>query len=94
MELALAGDLTALRLCLERIVPPRKDSPVRLELPPMESSADLPAVTAAMLQAVAHGELTPSEATAMAGLIEAHRKALETEELERRIAALEQTAKS
>lgn len=91
VELALKGDLTALRLCLERIVPPRKDSPVRLALPPMESSSDIPAVTAAVLDAVARGELTPSEAQAVAGLVEAHRKAIETSELERRVAALEKS---
>ena len=93
IELAQAGDLTALRLCLERIVPPRKDSPVKVMLPAIESVADLPSVTAALLGAVGKGQLTPSEAQAVAGLVEAHRKALETEELERRIAALEQTAK-
>lgn len=94
VDLALAGDLTALRLCLERIVPPRKDSPVKVKLPTLESAADIPAVTRALLDAVAKGQLTPSEAQAVAGLVEAHRKALETEELERRIAALEQTTKS
>lgn len=94
VDLALAGDLTALRLCLERIVPPRKDSPVKVKLPILESAADIPAVTRALLDAVAKGQLTPSEAQAVAGLVEVHRKALETEELERRIAALEQTTKS
>lgn len=94
VEKALDGDMVALRLCLERIVPPRKDTPVKVKLPAIESVADLSAVTSAILEAVAKGQLTPSEAQALAGLVEAHRKALETEELERRIAALEQNAKS
>jgi Family of unknown function (DUF5681) len=33
VELALRGDVSALRLCLDRIVPPRKDRPVCFELP-------------------------------------------------------------
>jgi hypothetical protein len=33
IELGLAGDTTALRLCLERLVPPRKDRPISLDLP-------------------------------------------------------------
>ena len=33
VELALAGDVTALRLCLERVVPPRKDRAVAFDLP-------------------------------------------------------------
>lgn len=89
VELALNGDMTALRLCLERIVPPRKDAPVKVTLPPMESVADIPATMSAILAAVAAGELTPSEAAALSGLVEAHRRALETSELEQRIAALE-----
>jgi len=43
-----------------------------------------------ILASVAAGALTPSEATALTGLVEAHRRALETSELEQRIAALEQ----
>lgn len=93
VELALGGDMTALRLCLERIVPPRKDAPVKVSLPTMESVADIPAVTAAVLEAVARGELTPSEAQAVAGLVEAHRKAVELADIEKRVAALEATNK-
>jgi len=93
LELALAGDGPVLRAILDRLCPPRKDGPVKVALPAIESAADIPAVTSALLEAVGKGQLTPSEAQAVAGLVEAHRKALEIEELERRIAALEQTAK-
>ena len=89
VDLALAGDMTALRLCLERIVPPRKDSPILVELPSMENAADIPAAMSSILAAVAAGELSPSEGTAVAGLVELNRRALETSELEQRIAALE-----
>ena len=89
VELALAGDLTALRLCLERLVPPRKDSPITVKLPAIETAADLPAVTGAILSAVSKGLLTPSEAQALAGLVETHRRAMETADIEVRLAALE-----
>lgn len=89
VELALDGDLVALRLCLERIVPPRKDSPIRMTLPPMESAADIPAAMSSILAAVAAGELTPTEAQALAGLVEGHRKAMETADLAARVAAIE-----
>ncbi len=90
IDMALAGDTTALRLCLERLAPPRKDAPVRFDLPPMESAASASAAMGAILASVASGELTPSEATGIAGLVEAYRKALETTELETRIKALEE----
>src|SRR6516164_7490558 len=44
VELALAGDPTALRLCIERIVPPCRERPVKFTLPPIENAADIAAV--------------------------------------------------
>ena len=35
VELALAGDTNALRLCLDRLAPPRKDAPVQFAMPRM-----------------------------------------------------------
>ena len=89
IDMALAGDTTALRLCLERIAPPRKDAPVRFDLPPMEGAASASAAMGAILASVASGDLTPAEATSLAGLVEAYRKALEATELETRIRTLE-----
>lgn len=89
VELALEGDTTALRLCLERIAPPRKDAPVSFELPEMQTANDALAAINAIVQAVANGELTPGEASGLAGLVEAFRKTAEFEDLERRIARLE-----
>ena len=87
--MALAGDGPVLRAILDRLCPPRKDAPVKVKLPAIETAADLPAVTAALLDGVSKGQLTPSEAQALAGLVEAHRKALETADIEIRLAALE-----
>jgi hypothetical protein len=91
VELALGGDTAALRLCLERVVPPRRDAPVAFELPPMNSAADAALAAGAVLEAVAGGELTPSEGAHVMQLVETFRRTLEVTELERRIAALEAT---
>ncbi|MEM9055359.1 MAG: DUF5681 domain-containing protein, partial [Pseudomonadota bacterium] len=61
LDMALEGDTTALRLCLERIAPPRKDAPVNFDLPTMESAADAAQAAQSVLQAVSQGELTPIE---------------------------------
>ena len=90
VELAKAGDTTALRLCLERLAPPRKDRPVHLTLPPLERVEDATAATAALLQAVTTGDLTPSEGEAVAKLIETHRRAVELVDVETRLTRLEQ----
>ena len=89
VTMALDGDATALRLCLERIAPPRKDAPVAFTLPPMQSAADAAKAAGAVLEAVAEGDLTPTEGAYIMGLVENYRRTLETTELEARVAALE-----
>ena len=91
VELALEGDTTALRLCMERIAPARKDTPVNFDLPAMKSAQDASQAAQAVLQAVSEGQLTPLEGASVMALVEGYRKALETTELEQRIAALEAT---
>ena len=91
VELAMAGDTTALKICLDRIAPARRDSPVQFDMPEMKSAADAAAAVGAILDNVASGHLSPDEARSIAPLVETFRKTLETEELERRITALEAT---
>ena len=59
VETALAGDTAALRLCLERIAPPRKDAPVTFALPPMTTAADAAKGAAAMLAFQSFSDATP-----------------------------------
>ena len=89
IEKALEGDMVALRLCLDRIAPAKKDAPVTFALPAMKTAADAVTAAGAILKAVATSEMTPSEGTAIAVLVETYRRALETQEIESRIAALE-----
>ena len=92
VEMALAGDTTALRICLERIVPARKDAPVIFTLPAMSTAQDAATAAAAILGAVADGELTPTEGAHVMGLVEQYRRTLETTEIETRLAELERAA--
>ena len=55
VELALAGDTIALRLCMERLCPVRKDRPVSFPLPPINTARDAANVAAAVTEAVAAG---------------------------------------
>lgn len=86
---AKGGDMAAAKFVLERIVPAAKERPLSLHLPPIESPTDIATAQSAILQAVAAGEITPSEGTTLAGIVEARRKALETDELAQRLAELE-----
>jgi hypothetical protein len=91
VELALAGDTGALKLCLERLVPTMRERPIpadAVKLPPLKA-ANLAAASAAVIRAVAAGALTPGEGQALAGLLAVHGKALEVSEFEQRLTALE-----
>lgn len=90
VELAKAGNVLALRLCLERLIPIRKDQPIKLKLPKIEGVADIPKVLEAILKAVASGEITPGEGQSLAAMLEAYRKGVELADFETRLTALEE----
>jgi hypothetical protein len=92
--LALQGDPTALRLCMERLIPPRRDSPVKFNLPAVNTAADVGKAMERVLSGVARGQLTPAEGQMIAAVLEVRRKVIETEEHENRIRALESNVQS
>ncbi|MFE1603334.1 DUF5681 domain-containing protein [Methylobacterium sp. ID0610] len=89
IELAQEGDTVALRLCLDRLLPVRRNRPVPFALPPIATTADLTKATSALLEAVARGELTPSEAAELGKLVDSHVKAIEVTDIQARLDALE-----
>lgn len=93
IELAKAGDSTALRLCMDRIVPARRDRHIPFKLPKLEKPEDAIAAAAAIVEAVAIAELTPSEAAEMMKLVEGYTRILEAEDHEQRLRALEGNTK-
>ena len=89
VELALAGDQTALRLCLERIVGPYRERAVEFVMPPIRNPGDLPSARAALADAVAQGAVTPREAMQLGHVVDAYVRAVEATEFERRLRVLE-----
>ena len=94
IDLALDGEIMALRLCLERICPPMKQRSINVEMPAVRSASEAVGAMTAVLESVSNGEITPGEAQALAGVIERFRSVLETEDFEQRIAALESVRES
>lgn len=90
VDLANNGDPSMIRLCVERLVPPRKSSPVKIDLPDFSDITDLPTVTKAVADATSSGELTPEEADRIMKIFDRHLKALELADLEIRVKALEE----
>lgn len=90
VALAEGGDTAAMRLVFDRIAPAPKERAVRFTLPSIKGPEDLPNAVHALLQAAARGDLSPGEATQLAGVIEHYRRQTETADLAERIKALEE----
>ena len=89
VDKAKDGDMAAMRLVIERLIPPVRENKLDVQIPDVTDIATCSAAQAKILTAVATGELFPAEGEALSGLVENRRKSLETNELEARIAALE-----
>lgn len=90
IDLALAGDSVAMRLVMERLVSPVRERPVYVALPKINAAADLIAAAVALTEAVAQGEVTPSEAASLSQIVGNVAKAVETFELSERLTRLEE----
>ena len=93
VDLALAGDVSALRICIDRIIPPVRENRLSIALPVVKDVAGCTAAQAAILQAVTKGELLPGEAEALSALIEHQRRGLESSDHEARMRAVEEKLK-
>jgi hypothetical protein len=83
VALALEGDPTAMRLCLERIVAPRRARTLQLDLPPIADPADIAAAMTAITNAVAEGAITPGEAAEVAKVVDTLVRAIEASDFDR-----------
>lgn len=89
LDLALHGDLTALRLCMERLVPPRKDRPIHLDLPPIDTAQQIPMAMASVATAIGEGRITPNEGEALANVLAMQKEMIVTAKLEKRMERME-----
>ena len=81
--------MAAIRICMDRIVPPRKDRPVPFLIPKLEKATDAVMASTAIVEAVASGDLTPSEAAELSKVVDGFTRTLEAADFEQRLAKLE-----
>src|SRR5438067_13609171 len=89
IEDAKGGDGVMSRFCISRIIGPRRERPVRFEMPPIESAADLKAAMAAVTAAVANGELTSREAWEFSQMLDTFIRAIDATEFATQLERLE-----
>ncbi len=90
---ARGGDMTAARIVLERILPPRKDNLIDIDLPEITNAQDAALALCKVSEAMARGQITPEEARSAGAVIKTVSQAIEIADLERRIIALEGATK-
>ena len=80
----------AQRVLINKLLPDAKVAPITLTLPEVKTADDVQEAQAAVVAAVASGQITPDVAEILSSILENRRKAIETVNFERRIAALEE----
>lgn len=89
IEKAKEGNMAAIRICLDRLAPPRKDRHIEFTLPKMEKASDAAAASATIIEATSSGELTPSEAGELLKIVEGYARTLQVSDFEERLERLE-----
>ena len=82
VELALNGDPSALRLCIERLIPRATNNDISLELPELnitaKAASSIETITE-ILNSVLDGEITPDDAKKLIDMIEEHQRRIKSQ---------------
>jgi hypothetical protein len=89
IALGMAGDINALRICLERVSPPRRDNCVQMNLPAIRNTQDLDKAAETVSQGIRRGKITPAEGGKLMNIFESRARIIERVQWEERIAKLE-----
>jgi len=87
--LAAKGNVPLLKFLLERMLPVRRDGPVRLKLRKIETAQDIIVAGSEIVEAISAGKITPQEGERVTEVLERIRKCIEVGELAARVEELE-----
>jgi hypothetical protein len=93
IDMAKEGDHFAMKLCMDRFYPPRRERRLKLDLPEIHAAGDVQAAFQIVLQALAKGDIDTGQAEHVTKVLEFGRKSIETHDLANRIAELENKVK-
>ena len=89
IEEAKRGNIQAIKLVLDRILPAKKEASIFIDLPTIKTSPDILEAIHRVAQAVSHGELSPTEGDCLTRIIERQAKVIEMNDFEERLKKLE-----
>ena len=93
VELALAGNVRCIQMCLDRLLPRRTGRPVDFSLPAVNNIHDVVTAMAAITTGVNDGSLTAEEAGQLVNFLNGYTKVLETHDLTARLETLKSQMK-
>ena len=91
VALALKDDTTALKICIDRLVAPIRPRDAPIHFGPLKDT--LVQKGEQVFHALSRGELSPDEASSVMQTLTAQARIVEVDDLERRVATLEQILK-
>ena len=83
--LAKNGDMTAIKIVIDKLIPNQKSSQISFELPTIKTATDIAGGFSQILEQVSTGEISVADAKDVGSILESARKTYEIEELEKRI---------
>ncbi len=89
IEKAMQGNIQAIKIILDRILPPKKDGPIFIDLPVIKTGSDILEAIQRVGAAVCHGELSPLDGDILTRLIDRQARAIEMNAFEQRLKSLE-----
>jgi hypothetical protein len=90
ISLAMQGDKSAMRICMERISPARQDACIRMSLALIATPQDVDKAAEKVTQAIRRGKITPIEGGRMMNLLDGRSRIIERVQLESRLEKLEE----
>lgn len=90
IEQAKKGNIQAIKIILDRILPTRKESSIIIDLPIVNTAQDILQSINQVSAAICHGEISPAEGEILTRIIDRQAKAVELSEFDQRLKKLEE----
>jgi hypothetical protein len=94
ISMAGQGDVGAMRLCMERILPVRRDALVKVSLPRIGTAQEVNKAAEKVTQVMGRGKITPTDAEKMMNVIQMRSQIIDSVVGEGRLAKVEKMMKT
>ena len=84
-------DRSSMRICMDRILPARREASIRVSLPRIKTAQDLEKAAEKVTQAIGRGRIAPAEGETMMNVFEIHSRIIEKSQYESRLEKLEES---